>query len=712
MNILKPYLVTILSVLLVGLLKFELYNYYQIQSFLSLFFIAVSIGAWYGGFTQGMIAAALSLIFSSYFLIDPIFSWTMLNDNWSTRLVFFLIDSLVISLMCAQLRQSKTKVQSSYKNLKGIEASLRQSESRLRHAYESNMMGFIFSDKKGRVSYCNEYFAHMLGRSIEEITNPNFNWQDTLPEEYKEQNERICQLMKAGSPIQPYERQYIRPDGSRVFALVGIHQLADDEIAGFILDISERKRAEQELVNEKSRLEENIANRTKQLTEANKELSTLVKQREITAESLRDSKHFLNSVIENIPNMIFVKDAKNLRFVRFNRAGEELLGQNRVQLIGKNDYDLFPKEQADFFTQKDRDVLSGRTVVDIPEENLSTPKGHRFLHTKKIPILDKHGVPQYLLGISEDITKRKEAELQRMLLIQEQSARSVAEKTAERLTFLSEASVTLTETLDINSMLNSFVKVVIDNIADWCAIDFYEEKTNSCERIVTSSNDSLLLEKVERWLGHSQKISAPHGIIASVIKSGKACLHANIDEEILSEALRTETDVAAAMNFQIKSCMVVPLIYFDKVFGTITFVSSQSGRIYNEFDLSIAQDLAKRASFAIENANLYSKAQDANRTKSAFLANMSHEIRTPLGAMIGFAELAQEPSAETKEQNHYISTIIRNGRQLLQIVDEILDLSKVESDRIQIEMVKFNLPRLMNEVMGLLHVKANKKTCI
>src|SRR5206468_8367123 len=66
---------------------------------------------------------------------------------------------------------------------------------------------------------------------------------------------------------------------------------------------------------------------------------------------LSETNYFLNTVLENIPDMIFVKDAKELRFFRFNKAGEELLGYSRNDLIGKNDYDFFPKEQADFFTQ-------------------------------------------------------------------------------------------------------------------------------------------------------------------------------------------------------------------------------------------------------------------------------------------------------------------------------------------------------------------------
>jgi len=131
----------------------------------------------------------------------------------------------------------------------------------------------------------------------------------------------------------------------------------------------------------------------------------------LVEQNLRENEIFLTAIVENIPDMIFVKDAKNLQFLRFNEAGEKLIGYPREALIGKTDYDFFPKSEADFYTTKDREVLSGKTLLDIPEEVIqSKSQGTRYLHTKKIPILDDHGTPQYLLGISEDITGRKETE--------------------------------------------------------------------------------------------------------------------------------------------------------------------------------------------------------------------------------------------------------------------------------------------------------------
>lgn len=101
-------------------------------------------------------------------------------------------------------------------------------------------------------------------------------------------------------------------------------------------------------------------------------------------EEIRQSEIFLAAIIENIPDMIFVKDAENLSYVRFNRAGETLVGCPVEEMIGKTDYDLFSMEEADFFTRKDREALETKRLTDIPEESIQTRfKGKRWLHTKK-----------------------------------------------------------------------------------------------------------------------------------------------------------------------------------------------------------------------------------------------------------------------------------------------------------------------------------------
>ena len=125
-------------------------------------------------------------------------------------------------------------------------------------------------------------------------------------------------------------------------------------------------------------------------------------------ERLLEATKFIDAVLENIPAMVFVKDAERLAFVRLNRAGEQLIGVSREQLIGKTDFDFFPESEAKFFVEKDRATLSGDALVDIPEEPIQTATGERWLHTKKVPVHDASGTPRWLLGISHDITEQKQ----------------------------------------------------------------------------------------------------------------------------------------------------------------------------------------------------------------------------------------------------------------------------------------------------------------
>ena len=165
---------------------------------------------------------------------------------------------------------------------------------------------------------------------------------------------------------------------------------------------------------------QNISSEEHALLKSVANTTALVIQTATAEEELRENKDFLEKMIENIPDMIFLKDAEELRFVKLNKAGEDLLGYQRQDLISKNDYDFFPKEEADFFTRKDRDVLESGKLIDIPEEFIHTKnKGQRILHTKKIPLYNKEGVPSYLLGISEDITKKKQIEEDKEKLILE-----------------------------------------------------------------------------------------------------------------------------------------------------------------------------------------------------------------------------------------------------------------------------------------------------
>ena len=158
--------------------------------------------------------------------------------------------------------------------------------------------------------------------------------------------------------------------------------------------------------------------------------------------SLAESRALTNTILENVPLMIFLKEAESLKFVMFNKAGEKLIGIDRKDLLGKNDLDFFPPEQAAQFMAMDRKVLNGElNLLDIPEETIATRNnGVRLLHTRKLCIQNADGASKYLLGISEDITERKQTS-EALIKHQAHLEHLVRERTQQYETILNNALV-------------------------------------------------------------------------------------------------------------------------------------------------------------------------------------------------------------------------------------------------------------------------------
>src|SRR4029077_12546141 len=193
-----------------------------------------------------------------------------------------------------------------------------------------------------------------------------------------------------------------------------------------------------------------------------------VGERKRIEKELKAANAFLDAIIEHIPLVLFLKDAKSLRYVRLNRACEDLLGWPKETFIGKNDFDLWPQQQAEIFVEKDRERLKAK-MIDAPEESIQTHfQGVRILHTKKVPILDAAGHPTYLLGISEDITERKRIEKEQQ--------------------FLAEVSVALSASLDYEQTLANVVRLAVQNFADWSAVDVLDEE-GKLSRLKVASAD-------------------------------------------------------------------------------------------------------------------------------------------------------------------------------------------------------------------------------
>ncbi len=354
-------------------------------------------------------------------------------------------------------------------------------------------------------------------------------------------------------------------------------------------------------------------------------------------------RRLLESLIDNVPLMVFVKDADELRFVRVNRAGEELLGVTNDDLVGKNDYDFFPQDEADFFTAKDREVLRQGRLLDIPAEPIETREhGTRILHTRKIPLLDEAGHPAYLLGISEDITERVDAE--RALRESEARFRQLAESIDE---------VFMLTTTDPFAFL--YVNPAFETVFGFDRNEVFDNPLRVRQAIHPDDRARIIAireraaQPGEPPYDLEYRIVRPDGDVRWV-RSRSAAV--NVDEGPPRRAVLLED---------------------------VTF--------------------AREARESLRAAEASSKA--ANDAKSVFLSRMSHELRTPLNAILGFGQLLELESL-TEDQHDSVGQILKGGRLLLELIDEVLDISRIETGQLSFSLEPVRLADVVGDALELL----------
>jgi PAS domain S-box-containing protein len=433
---------------------------------------------------------------------------------------------------------------------------------------------------------------------------------------------------------------------------------------GTVTDIEDRKRIEYALREAKETLELRVQQRTRELSDAHS---------------------FLDSVIENIPNMIFVKDAQDLKFVRFNRAGEKLLGLKKEDLLGKTDFDLFPHDQAVHFQSKDRATLAGHQILHIPEEVIQTAtNGQRTLSTKKIPVFNSNGTPQYLLGISEDITDRQKLEQERQKFFQAEVERTEAAKASQRLNFLSEASVVLGSSLNFETTLENLTKLAVPTIADWCSIQLVGPDGAIKQLAVTHSNPEKVQWARELYEKYPINLEATYGT-AQVIRTGKSELATTITPDLIEKVAKDAEHSELLRGLGFRSYICAAIRAHGQILGALTLVTTdESGRRFVESDLRLAEELGSRAGISVENARLYQEAQNLNRVKDEFLATLSHELRTPLNVIQGNAELliSKDFDLTEAEEAASLEAIYRNAKAQTAMIGDLLDVSSIITGKV------------------------------
>jgi signal transduction histidine kinase/ActR/RegA family two-component response regulator len=166
-------------------------------------------------------------------------------------------------------------------------------------------------------------------------------------------------------------------------------------------------------------------------------------------------------------------------------------------------------------------------------------------------------------------------------------------------------------------------------------------------------------------------------------------------------------DLAHALG--LRSYICVPLVVHGRTMGALTLVTAESRRQYADDDLQFAQDVAYRVALAIDNAQAYTDAQAANRLKDEFLATLSHELRTPLNAILGYARLLRMGMMPSERQASALETLERNAAALTKIVEDVLDVSRIISGKVRLEIQSIDVTAVVRNAIETVAPAADAK---
>ncbi|EKD38867.1 MAG: sensory box histidine kinase/response regulator [uncultured bacterium] len=392
-----------------------------------------------------------------------------------------------------------------------------------------------------------------------------------------------------------------------------------------------------------------------------------------TEEALRRSQEMLQSVIDNIPQLIFWKD-RNSVYRGCNRPFAAAAGLDHPgQIVGKIDRELpWAPEETEWYLLCDRRVMDSDTPeLHIAETQVRADGRKTWLDTCKIPLHDVDGKVCGITGTVEDITDRKEGE-EELLRHRDHLEELVQKRTAE----LARAKEKAEEAVQAFRLQHDFLHTLIETIPNPLFYKNSEGRYTGCN----AAFESYLGKPRSAIIGKTVFEMAPADIAARY--------HHN-DQELLAKP--------GTQHYTWKVFRADGILR-DVIFDKAT-IHDSGGKVVGL--LGVITDITDLVEARKE-------AEIANAAKGEFLANMSHEIRTPLNGILGMAELLLTTPL-TPDQHQYAQTVVSCGEALLTVINDILDFSKIEAGKLRFNIVDFDLRHTMDELYKIVNFHAARK---
>lgn len=398
-----------------------------------------------------------------------------------------------------------------------------------------------------------------------------------------------------------------------------------------------------------------------------------------------DTPFLLAAIVESSDDAIVSKDVRGV--VRsWNRAAERMFGFTAAEMIGQSIRKIIP---ADRQAEEDRvlaAILAGQRVDHFETMRITRDGSLIPVSLTVSPIRDASGTVIGASKIARDISDRIRAE-------------ALAERMARRDGFLAQVTLTLTRSLDYERTLKALAALAVPVIADYCAVDVIDTDGELVQLAVTHVDDAkarLAQEIRARYEDPNSSASAQR-----VVRTGVPAFIPNVtDEMVVASARGNEDGLAKIRSLGLVSYMCVPMRAHDRTLGAMTLANAESRTHYTEEDLRLAEDVTARAALAIGNAQSYVELQTANRLKDEFLATLSHELRTPLNAVLGYARLLRSGAIRPERTTQALDVIERNAGSLAQIVEDVLDVSRIISGKASLDMKPTDIARVVRDAVA------------
>ncbi len=558
---------------------------------------------------------------------------------------------------------------------------------------ESSEDAIIGKRLDGAIVSWNAAAERIYGYAADEVKGKHISILS--PDDRGDELARIFETLKRGESIPHLETVRQTKDGRVIDVALTISPTRDE--AGHITgastiarNITDRKRAEQE--------------------------------RSLLAAQVENERQRLNNVVANVPGVVWEAwgrpDQASQRIDFVSEYVEKMLGYGMDEWLSTPNFWLSIVHQDD----TERAAQEAAAIFASGKGGTSRfrwkAKDGRviWVEAQSVVVCDDSETPIGMRGVTMDITERKRAE------------------DAQR--FLAEASGLLASSLDYETTLASVAKLAVPNLSDWCVVHIIGDNGRLRQLAVVHTDPAK--EEAARKLQERYPVDPDAGIgVPNVLRTGRAEFYPLVNQERLARVARNKEVADVFRELDLKSCMIVPLVARNRTLGVITLATAESNRYYDANDLALAEDLAHRIALAVDNARLYREAQDAvtaredalhirdellrrehvareeaetaNRSKDEFLATVSHELRTPLNAILGWAHMLRANKLDHTTQTRALETIERNAKSQAQLIEDILDVSRIVTGKLRLDVRPVELAPVVDAAIDAVRPAADAK---